>query len=190
MTVVARVGEVPNTGGLWPREDQRTNVSMKMPATCHFATLYWFFEEAYGRPITFAEYLEIGDPSLFVQSLLPLATRLQQSITRRAAEGLKVKGSHSTLVRAGSIVVFAEDRQSAGHSCVALTSGTLGGHNQTDWFTTAGKTNLYTTHSTKDINWKTKHFARRFHVDYMLFAIDETTALTAIRKLAAEKLGL
>lgn len=190
MSVVARVVEVPNTGGLWPEVAQRTSDTMKMPATCHFATFYWFFEEAYGRAITLNEYLDVGDPTLFIQGLLPKATRLQQSIRRQAAAGLKEHGSHSTLVRAGSIIVFAKDRQSAGHSCVALTSSTVGGHNQTDWFTTTGKVNQFSTHSTKDIDWKTKHFAQRFNTQYMLFAIDETTALAAIKKLCADKLGL
>jgi len=180
MSVTSKVDRIPNVGGWWPAKE----TMQKVATTCHFATVYGLFHEAHDRTITFDEYLDFGDPTTFIADLLPQATVLQQSHRIHAAAGLKVKAT-GALVQAGSVIVFAEGKTNPGHSCIALTSQRVGGYNQTDWFTTAGKAHDHTEHNTVDIPWRTKHLARRFNTDYSLYAIAETTALQAQRKKTA-----
>lgn len=181
MALVSKVGAFANTGGFWPPADRRKDQMMKVATTCHFATCYWLYEEAHGKPFTFDVFMDrIGNPTLFIAKLLPRAVLLQQSYRLQAAAGLKVKATDAA-VQAGSVVVFAESKTSPGHSCVAITSTRVGGYNQTDWFASAGKEHEYTEHDTLDIVWKTKHRAQRFKTEYTLYAVPEATALQAMR---------
>jgi hypothetical protein len=184
MSLTSRVKAIPSTGGWWPPVSERRSEMMKIATTCHFATVYWLFHEAFDREINFDEYLKIGNPNTFINGLLKYGTALQQSYRRHQAEGLKVKAT-GAVVPAGSLIVFAENKNVAGHSCVALTSQSIGGYNQTNWFSTAGKEADYSTHSTKDIQWKTKHVALHGDHEYSLLCISEKTAVDAMKAAGA-----
>lgn len=182
MALVSKVKAFPNTGGWWPPASERKDAMMKVATTCHFATCYWLYEEVHGKPFDFDVFMaQIGNPTLFVRDLLPRAVVLQRSYRLQAAAGLKVKATDAA-VQPGSIVVFAETKTDPGHSCVAITSSRVGGYNQTDWFSSAGKEHDYSEHDTIDIVWKTKHRAVRFKTEYTLYAVPEATALEAMRK--------
>lgn len=151
-----------------------------IPKTCHMATTYWLFEEAFGRPPTQDEFLDLGGIQVFVRSLIPLGVALQQSISIQATARLKVKKT-GALVMPGSVVIFCY-KGDAGHSCTATLGHRLAGYNQTDWFTSKGEENTFTEHHhTSEINWQTKHLAKHLETLHNLVAVFETDAINAIK---------
>lgn len=147
--------------------------------SCHFATTYWLFQEAFDRAPSLQELIGLGNAQLFITSLLAKAVALQDSTATHAAARLKVK-KNGALVMAGSVIIFSHGH-TAEHSCVARTSQRVAGYNQTDWFTSAGTPNGFTEHDTAHIKWKTKHLSERFGKEYKLFAVYESDALKAIK---------
>jgi hypothetical protein len=118
-----------------------------VPTFCHTATVIWAYRELRG-----------GDPSadLLVATLNPDQT-LQDMIRDPKVVPLD-RPKHGPLqLTPGWVVVFVrQDNDAPGHSCTAIDAMTVGGYNQTKWFTSDGKACDYSVHTTDAVKWTSK----------------------------------
>ena len=108
-----------------------------VPLLCHNATAIWLFRDEFGRLPGVMEVADLGGTTALVKAMLPLGRPFTQS----------------SALAPGTVLVFVRGGE-PGHSCVATTATTLGGYNQTDWFSGPGQVCRYTTHHVTEIVWR------------------------------------
>lgn len=149
-----------------------------IPTTCHFATIYWLYSEEFGQAPDANHYLktDLSNPTRVINQMLPFGRHLQ----RPGRGGLNLT--------AGSVVVFVHNH-SAGHSCIARTMNSIGGYNQLNWFTSAGRDHDYSTHNCTDFNWRSRNEVNgNRNQPCRLVVIDEQVARAVVRQAAMTRL--
>lgn len=111
-----------------------------IPATCHFATVYYLLSAEFRREPTPEDYARLGNPTLVLRQIATMGRPV------REPEG------EPLVFSPGTILVFKNGREPA-HSCVAKQINLLGGYNQANWFTRQGRPNDYSEHRTDEIRW-------------------------------------
>jgi hypothetical protein len=107
-----------------------------IPTTCLFAVTYWMLEELGFTPTT-AMFGHIG-------GLNALFCAIAQAGHRLLAPNIQAGNAH---LPAGAVIVFMNPAVAmADHGCVLKQGLTVGGYNQTYWFTTPGQDHQYSEH--------------------------------------------
>jgi hypothetical protein len=90
----------------------------------------------------------------------------------------------------GSVVIFVDSNNTAGHSCVAIDKYTLGGFNQDGWYSGNGGNHTYSAHNTREIIWMPwgKRVKKRGQAvgDRTLIQVPEDKAKDVIHQLMQE----
>jgi hypothetical protein len=112
--------------------------------SCLFAVTYWMLEELSVTP-TVGMFQRIG-------ALNPVFCTIAQAGHRLFAPNVQAGNAH---LPAGAVIVFMSlNGASAEHGCVLKQGLTIGGYNQTDWFTTPGQAHQYSEHDLgTDLQW-------------------------------------
>lgn len=148
--------------------------------SCHFATCFWLYEDEFSRQLSTAmEYgNSIANPTNIISSMLQYGR-----ILSRPAFG-------SLNLIPGSIIVFSRDGVTADHSCVALSTNTIGGYNQEGWFSVRGFVDhSFSIHNTSEIVWRGAGHPTEVKrplngLVYKLYTIDEGVAKAVLRQNA------
>lgn len=113
---------------------------------------------------------------------------MQLAVSPCLKESTKVRRyQQATAVVPGSVLVFVENGVPK-HSCVAMPGMTLGGYNQTGWFTTMGIQGGYSSHPMSEIMWlggvRHRHEVRGSNESMVcqLIAVPERSALAVLRQ--------
>ena len=109
--------------------------------SCHLATACWLFREINNRDPDMNEW---GD----------IAVNVNEAMRQIAVQGSRRQPPYrgTLAVSQNSVIVFMRNGQPQ-HSCVARSTQTMGGYNQTQWFSTPGVDHGYSTHAIGDIRW-------------------------------------
>ncbi|RVT85717.1 hypothetical protein DXV76_08185 [Rhodobacteraceae bacterium CCMM004] len=142
----------------------------QIPTTCHMATCYRLYEAEFGTPLTTMNaYLDaFPNPTGVIASMIPHGQRLTRP------------GHGAAQLRPHSVLIFVRNEQAL-HSCIAINATTIGGYNQTGWFTSAGVDHGYSTHQTADIDWTGPHSVDGNGYAAELYQVDEMVARAAAR---------
>jgi hypothetical protein len=153
-----------------------------LPTTCLFAVTYWMLEELSVAPTT-AMFGRIG-------GLNALFCAIAQAGHRLFAPNIQAGNAH---MPAGAVIIFMRpDLSMADHGCVLKLGLTVGGYNQTGWFTTAGQDHQYSEHDLgTDLQWvgRTRPLSdRRVQrpiggAEQYLYATPQGVALNTLRPL-------
>lgn len=135
---VARINPIPDA--MIPQPNGGTK---KLEIQCHQATCYWLYEEAFDRPPAPIEFT--GETLLSVQPFMAKIARLGKKLSREDFSKRNVAG--------GTVLIFTDSTGDAKHSCVVRWDGSIGGYNQTDWFTSDGKKSEWSAHDPNHIPW-------------------------------------
>jgi hypothetical protein len=147
-----------------------------LPPTCHFATAYWCFLDAFARPPTADEVTKMMLPTVAVRDMLPHGTVLVRPVRRT---------KNPSVLTPGSVLVFVDEDGAAKHSCVATDARTVGGYNQVKYFAGPAVQLGYSTHNTNELKWRDSkgyNQVRAQHVWCELYAIPEDAAKNVVRQ--------
>jgi hypothetical protein len=155
--VQQRVGKIAaeNAGKVWNGVPP-AGVPGGVAASCHLATCYWILYDILGTAPTLNQYLDwFSNPRVFSgpEEALKSILNLGKKLTRPA-----IPGATGVVLTAGSVIMFVCDNGvRIGHSCVAITTGQIGGYNQANWFWT-GEPSVYSTHNSSEFRWRGANF--------------------------------
>jgi hypothetical protein len=164
---------------------------------CHTATFIWTYWEAFGRiPLT-AKVAEANTTK--IDGGIGFTSLLTKMASHGTAAPLKRSFLKKLALTPGSVVVFVDGNGRAGHSCVAKTKYSVGGYNQTGWFSRQvgwlpgamtkwkGAKHSYTEHPVGEFVWNFDgDEAQTSGGMYQVVQVPEATALKIVRDCIGE----
>lgn len=121
--------------------------------TCHFATTFRLYLAEFGIAPTALQLAAIGNFTALMTGMIQHGRRLTKPMFANLA------------ATPGSVVIFVQGGN-AFHSCIADAANTLGGYNQTNFFTSPGVYHGHSTHSTGHLVWdlRNRNVASNYNV--------------------------
>ena len=172
--------------------------SAMLPVACHTATFIWTYWEAYGYcPLT----SKVADANLAkIGKGIGLTYLLTEMANHGTAQPLNRSFLKKLALTPGSVVVFVDGGSGlAGHSCVAKTKYSVGGYNQTGWFSRQvgwlpgkmtkwkGAKHSYTEHPVSEFVWNFDgDEAQTSGGMYQVVQVPEQTAVQIVRDFIGE----